>query len=318
MFDTIKYLSEIGPHPGGSKEERKIANYLGQKIGQYCNELIFDEFEYTDPKNVNKKSVNVIASFGEKNARSVLICTNIDTIRDLNKVVDLWEQDIKNVYSVSYVEGANEPNSAIAFLIYFAEKLSQINFNKNIKIVGFGAQEEWDAKLRDGYTTNLSKIIRGKINRLGYLIGSRHYVLSKGINDIDSVIAIDAVGIGSPKIVIRDSFGKSTLTPSLMPGFEKIKIRGFRYKPGKKTVEVIGCDHLPFRIAGVPSTWIIANKGELTEKNSLGCILNHSNIPNYGTSSDTFENFIRETSVNTLKNNYDLISNALLNFIRKR
>jgi len=317
MFDVIRDISKIGPHPGGGREERKVADYFARSIEQYCDKLILDEFEYIDIKGVEKKSVNVVGTFGNCTNNRIIICTNLDTIRDLDKVVDLWEQDIKDVSFVSHVEGTNEPNSAIAFLIYFAEKLSHMNLKKNIELIGFGAQEEWDAKLKMNYQTKLKNKVKEKMKRLGYLIGSRHYVLSKGIENIDSVIAIDAVGIGTPNNVIRDSFGKSTLDVSLS-GLENIRVRGFRYKPGKKTVEVIGCDHLPFRLAGVPSTWIIAKKGELVEKNFLGYILNHDNIPNYGTSRDNFENFQKETSEKIIKKNFDLLSCALTDFIMKR
>lgn len=318
MLNVIKQLSEIGPHPGGSEEEKKIADYFGRNIKQFCDELIFDEFEYFDAKNVEKKSVNVIGNFGKKTSKSIIICTNLDTIRNVDEVVDLWENNIKDVSSIPHVEGANEPNSAIAFLIFFAETLSQLDLNKNIKLIGFGAQEEWAAELKKDYKTDISKRFIKKMIRLGYLLGSRHYVLSEGIKNIDSVIAIDAVGIGTPKNVIRDSFGKSTLDPLLLPGLETIEVRGFRYKPGKKSVESIGCDHLPFRVSGVPSTWIIANKGELSEKNSLGYNLNHNNIPNYATLGDTFENLKKETSADILKTNYDLIKNELIDFIRRR
>ncbi|MEF8879507.1 MAG: M28 family peptidase [Candidatus Thermoplasmatota archaeon] len=317
MLDLIKDISGVGSHPGGSEEEKKVAEYLRRSIENYCDNLVFDEFEYTDAKNIEKKSVNVIGDFENQADKRIIVCTNIDTIRDVDEVVNLWEKNIKDVSSVPYVEGANEPNSAIAFLIYFAKKISDMNLNKNLEIVGFGAQEEWDAKLNRDYKTNLSKRVRKKMKRLGYLMGSRHYVLSKGIENIDSVIAIDAVGIGTPKKVIRDSFGKSTLHYSLS-GLENIKIRGFRYKPGKRTVEVIGCDHLPFRLAGTPSTWIIATKGKLTEKNFLGYILNHNNIPNYGTSQDTFRNLQRETSEKIIKRNFDLLATALIDFIKRR
>jgi hypothetical protein len=318
MLDAIKVLSDIGPHPGGSEQELKVAKYLGNSIEKYCDELYFDKFDYIDVKKVEKKSVNVIGTFGMKKGKKIIICTNIDTIRDLNAVVDLWEQRIKDVSAVPYVEGANEPNSAIAFLIYFAKKLYTEKLAKNIMLVGFGAQEDWYASLKEDYSSETNRKVRKKIKLLGYLIGSRYYVFSRGVKDIDSVIAIDAVGIGLPKIVCRDSFGSSTLNPELLKGLEGIRVRGFRYKPGKRSVEVIGCDHLPFRIAGVPSTWIIATRGMSPEKNFLGNILNHDNIPNYGTALDTFENLKKESSNEIVQRNFDLISKSLINYIKER
>ena len=318
MLNVIKELSDFGSHPAGSKQELKIAKYIGRFFEKFCDELVFDEFKYFDVDGIEKNSVNVIGNFGDAGDKSIIICANIDTIRDLNKVVDIWEKNKDDVSNIPHVEGANEPNSSIALLIFLAEKLSKKKFKKNVKIIGFGAQEDWNAKLKKKYKTNLSNNVRKKFEKLGYLIGSRHYVLSNDIKNIDSVVAIDAVAIGTPKNVIRDSFGKSTLDPSLLPGLENIKVRGFRYKPGNKTVEVIGCDHLPFRISGIPSTWIIAQKGSLVEKSFLGNILNHDNIPNYGTSDDSFDNLINHTSEKTITYNFDLICNEIINFIEKR
>lgn len=83
MFDVIRDISKIGPHPGGSKEERKVADYFARSIEQYCDKLIFDEFGYIDIKGVEKKSVNVVENFGECTDNRIIICNNLDTIRDL-------------------------------------------------------------------------------------------------------------------------------------------------------------------------------------------------------------------------------------------
>lgn len=318
MLNIIKDLSNIGPHPGGSKQEKDIAKYFGDSIKKYCDNLFFDEFEYFDIKNNEKKSLNVIGEFGNNPGKKILICTNIDTLRDLDQVVDLWEKKEKDVYSVPFIEGANEPDSAIAFLIYFVKKLSESRLNKNVLIVGFGAQEDWDATLKKNYDHDIPMKSVKKMKRLRYLVGSRHFVLSNGIKDIDSVIAIDAVGIGNPKIISQDSFGPSTLNSELLKGLEDLKIRGFRYKPGRRSVELIGCDHLPFRVSGVPSTWIFASRGEYVEKSFLGYILNHDNIPNYGTIRDNYENLAKETTDEELLRTFDIISDSLLNYIKER
>lgn len=318
MLDVIKNLSEIGPHPGGSEEELKIAGYLSDSIEKYCDKLYLDVFNYMDVKKVEKKSVNVIGMFGREKGKKIIICTNIDTIRNLNAVVDLWESKIKDVSHVEHVEGANEPNSAIAFLIYFARRLSCENLSKNVVLIGFGAQEDWYANLKNVDNNMVSHRVRKKMKRLGYLIGSRYHVLSKGIKDIDSVIAVDAVGIGLPKVVSRDSFGPSTLNSELLKGLESIRVRGFRVKPGKRSAVIIGCDHLPFRVAGVPSSWIIASKGVSPEKNFLGNMLNSDNIPNYASIHDTFENLKKESSNEIIDRNFDLIGNSLISYIKER
>jgi len=319
VLDTIKEISDIGPHPGGSKEELEVARYLKDCIEPYCQKVEFDSFSYKDLVGDEKKSVNVVGRYGSEGDKdSIIVCTNIDTIRDVDQVVDLWEKKEKDVSNIPHVEGANEPNSAIAFLIYFAKALAAENVKRNILLIGFGAQEEWYAKLLNVDETSIPPKIHKKFERLGYLLGSRYHVLSHGVRNIDSVIAIDAVGIGIPKVVCRDSFGKSTLDSKLLDGLEEIKIRGFRYKPGKRTVEAIGCDHLPFRIAGVPSTWIIATKGVSEEKNFLGYVLNHENIPNYATRNDTFNNLLRVSSEREIERNFDLISKSLLRYIKER
>ncbi|HEC81569.1 MAG TPA: M28 family peptidase [Thermoplasmatales archaeon] len=320
VLDVIKEISNIGPHPGGSKEEMEVAKFLKDGIEPYCEEVCFEEFQYMDMTGKEKKSVNVIGRYceSEDNKKAVVVCTNIDTIRDLDIVVDFWEKKEKDVSEVPHIEGANEPNSAIAFLIYFAKVLAAEKVKRNFLLIGFGAQEEWYGKLLNVDDTSTPFKVRKKFERLGYLLGSRYHVLSNGVKNIDSVIAIDAVGIGVPRVVCRDSFGKSTLDSKLLNGLGEIKIRGFRYKPGKRTVEAIGCDHLPFRISGVPSTWIIAAQGVLKEKNFLGYILDHENIPNYATKNDTFSNLLKVSSEREIERNFNLISRSLVRYVIER
>ena len=203
-------------------------------------------------------------------------------------------------------------------MIYFAKRLSEEKLYKNVDLIGFGAQEDWYATLKDNFDGWSKRRLRKKMKRLGYLIGSRHFVLSKGVKNIDSVIAIDAVAIGTPKIVSGDSFVKSTLSTDFFKDLESIKIGGFRIKPGKRSAVGIGCDHLPFLVAGVPSTWIIASRGTPTEKNIFGYILNHDNIPNYCTAGDTYNNLIKETSNEEIIRNFKLLSDSLIQYIGKR
>jgi Zn-dependent M28 family amino/carboxypeptidase len=318
MLDVIKDLSDIGPHPGGSEEEAKIARYLANTFKKYCDKTYFDEFDYIDMNKIEKRSINVIGEFQRESNKKIMICTNIDTIRDYNQVVDLWEKKNKDVSHVPSVPGANEPNSAIAFLIYLAKKLYEEKLLKNVILAGFGAQEDWYASLIESYNSWSLKRLRKKMKRLDYLVGSRHYVLSKGIHDIDSVIAIDAVGIGTPRVISKDSFGSSTLKSDLLKGLDSAKVGGFRIKPGRRSAVLIGCDHLPFRVAGVPSTWIIASRGISSEKNIFGNILNHDNIPNYGTAKDTYENLIKESSNEEIINNFELLSNSLIEYVKER
>lgn len=102
-------------------------------------------------------------------------------------MVDLWEQDIKDVSFVSHVEGTNEPNSAIAFLIYFAEKLSHMNLKKNIELIGFGAQEETENTINQ--TKNFLKELKPHIARTFIMTpfpGSEEYEKAKKHNRLNS------------------------------------------------------------------------------------------------------------------------------------
>lgn len=312
-LDIIREISLFGPHPGGSKEELEVAKYFRDHIENFCKEVEMERFEYFDMKGKKKSSVNVIGRMGPDNGKKkIMICTNLDTIKDMDEVSERWERGEKEVYDVPHVEGANEPNSAIAFLIFLAKSLAGMRLKREILLVAFGAQEEWYGTPADVKDTS-SGLIK-KFKRFDYLIGSQHYVISHGIDDIESVIAIDAVAIGFPKMVSRDSFGKNTIKQKDLD-LETIKILGFRYRAGKRTVGAISCDHLPFRLMKIPSTWIITTNGYPKERYTLGYVLNHENIPNYGTYRDTFENLLGETTERIVQRNFFIIGEALRRYL---
>ena len=284
----VKYISkDIGPRPGGSKEEKMTAQYIASQFKKNGLKTEVQEFKYYSLNSEGiKTSQNVVGVIEGVSDKEIIICADLDTVKDFA--------------SQNYTEGANDDGTGLAILIGLAERYKGKKPLFTIKLIACGASE-------DGFTfplvtpkrTELSPDSYYKINYIPYMIGARQYVLSnqKNLNKTLAVLSVEAVGIGNPYVISRDYFTENdpffinflVLNAKLQGvNAQKIDFTASKLPLGHETA--ISHIYLPFSIAKIPSTFITCmnNPDDSGIHDTTKC------MPNYLSADDTYENLVKE------------------------
>lgn len=287
LINDVKHISkEIGPRPAGSKVERNSAEYLGARFKDYGVKTEIQEFEYYSMSSKSiKKSVNVIGTVNGTSPEQIIICADLDTVKDES--------------AGNYTEGANDDATGLAVLIGLSEKYQHKKPYFTLKLIGFGASEDpYTFPVNASPGTGLNSDEYNKIMNIPYLIGARHYLLENqdSINNIVAVISLEAVGIGDPCFVGQDSFVQNNqffadflVLNARTNGFKAEKIDFMTFNRSAGGEAPISHVYLPFSYANIPSTFLIYMKNPDTGSSV------HSNpeVPGYLTMDDNYENLVK-------------------------
>ena len=285
----VKHISnDIGPRPGGSKEEEMAAQYIASQFKKNGVKTEIQKFKYYSLNSEDiKTSQNVIGTIEGISDKEIIICADLDTVKDFA--------------SANYTEGANDDATGIAILIGLAEKYKDKKPFFTIKLIAFGASE-------DGFTfplvmpkrTELSPDSYYKINYIPYMVGSRQYVLSnqENLNKTIAVLSVEAVGIGKPFVISKDYFIENDpffinflVLNAKLNGIDAQKIDFMASKLPLGHEVAISHIYLPFSIAKIPSTFITCMNNPDTDSgihDTTKC------MPNYLSMDDTYENLVKE------------------------
>lgn len=287
LVNDVKHISkEIGSRHAGSKMEKNTAEYLGARFSDYGASTEIQEFKYYSMNsNIIKKSVNVIGTINGISPEQIIICADLDTVKDES--------------ACNYTEGANDDATGLAVLIGLAKKYQHKKPYFTIKLIGFGASEDpytFPVNASPGTSLNLEEY--NKIMNIPYLIGARYYLLENqdSVNNIAAVISLEAVGIGDPCFVGQDSFAQNNqsfvdflVLNARTNGFKAQKIDFMTYKIPSGRDAPISHIYLPFSYANIPSTFLTRMKNADT----TSMVHNDLEIPGYLTVADNYENLVK-------------------------
>lgn len=284
----VKHISkDIGPRPGGSKEEKLTAQYIASQFRKNGIKTEIQKFKYYSLNSEDiKTSQNVVGTIEGISDKEIIICADLDTVKDFA--------------STNYTEGASDDGASLAILIGLAERYKYKKPLFTIKLIACGASE-------DGFTfplvtpkrTALSPDSYYKINYIPYMVGTRQYVLSnqENLNKTLAVLSVEAVGIGNPYIISRDYYIENDpffinflVLNAKIHGInaQKIDFMASKLPLGQETA--ISHIYLPFSIAKIPSTFITC----MNNPDNSGVHDTTNCMPNYLSIDDTYENLVKE------------------------
>ena len=285
----VEHISkDIGPRPAGSIYERKTAEYMAYQFRQNGLETEIQTFKYyIITSGQVKSSQNVIGTIQGISDKEIIICADLDTVKDYN--------------TGTYSEGANDAAVPLSLLIGLAQKYKNKKPYYTIKLIAFGAGE-------DGFTfpllrperQELSPDIYYQVTYLPYLVGSRYYLLTHQdmINNTVAVVSLEALGIGEPFLISKDYYAKNNesyinflILNGNLNGYNLNKIDFMASKMPGSNEAAISHVYLPFSIAKIPSTFLTSMKNPNT---SSPVHDTQNEMPHYLSSKDSFENLVSE------------------------
>ncbi|MGC9516334.1 MAG: hypothetical protein ACP5C3_01390 [Methanomicrobiales archaeon] len=312
LVSHVEFISKnIGPRPAGSLNEVKTADYIAEKFRSNGLETQIQEFKYyTITSSEVKTSRNVIGVIKGVSDKEIIICADLDTVKDYN--------------TGNYTTGASDALVPLSLLIGLAEKYKNKKPYYTIKLIGFGAGE-------DGFTyplilprrTNLKANSYYQIMYLPYLVGSRYYILSNQglVNNTVAVLSLEALGIGDPFLVSQDYYAVNDqnyinflIFYSNLKDYNLKKIDFMASKMVSGNEAPISHVYLPFSIANIPSTFLTSMKNPNI---SSGVHDTQNEMPNYLSSQDTYENLLKENGgreqlEKNLEYKLDLVDNLII------
>ena len=289
LVNYVEHISkDIGPRPAGSINEKKTAEYLAYQFRQNGLETEIQNFKYYIISSGQvKSSQNVIGIIEGVSDKEIIICADIDTVKDYN--------------TGNYSQGANDVAVPLSILIGLAQKYKNKKPYYTIKLIAFGAGE-------DGFTFpllrpkrhELSPDIYYQVTYLPYLVGSRYYLLTHQdmINKTVAVVSLEALGIGEPFLVSKDYYAENNqryinflILNGNLNRFNLNKIEFMASKMPGNNEAAISHVYLPFSIAKIPSTFLTSMKNPNTSSTVHDT---QNEMPYYLSSEDTFENLVKE------------------------
>ncbi|MCK9151000.1 M28 family metallopeptidase [Methanobacterium alcaliphilum] len=289
ISSQVKYFSqEIGPRPAASDNESKAAYYLESQMRNYGVDTEIQDFKYYSLNSkAIKKSQNVIGTIKGVSSKEIIICADLDTVRDKR-------------YG-KYVDGANDDASSLAIIMALAKKYGKKKPYLTIKLIGFGASEEsFTFPIITPSRTCLKPESYYKILYTPYLIGSRYYVLThqEELENMFAVISLEATGTGTPCFIGKDAFVENNLffvnflvSNAKLHGINAQNIDFTSFEDESKTEGAISHVYLPFSYAGIPSTFLTC----MNNPNSSSSSHNTLEIPEYLTLNDTYDNLVKNS-----------------------
>jgi Zn-dependent M28 family amino/carboxypeptidase len=225
-YEFTRRIVALGPRPPGSPAMRKAQAYLLAELKQRSCEIIQDDFVAQTP-NGPVRMKNIIAKFGGKSGRSVVISGHYDT---------------KLMPGIRFV-GASDGGSSAGFLLEMARALDRKQHKDDIFLVWFDGEEAFGPwSDRDG------------------LYGSRHlakrWSADGTASQIKALINVDMVGDRRLQLIFEQNS-----TPWLR---SLLWETGRRLGYARYFTDLAGAiedDHVPFLRAGVPAVNLIHNYG---------------------------------------------------------
>jgi Zn-dependent M28 family amino/carboxypeptidase len=134
-FYFVKAQTDFGPRVPNTEAHRNCAQFLQNKLEQYCDKVMVQPFTATtfDGAKINGK--NIIGSFFPEKQRRVLLAAHWDSRPIADNDPDPANRD-------KPIDGANDGASGVGILLEIARQLKEKNPEIGVDIIFFDA-EDW-------------------------------------------------------------------------------------------------------------------------------------------------------------------------------
>jgi len=232
-FDAEKAWSHLiaqcdfGARTPGSKAHGDCLVYISNELQKVGAKVSLQRFSEKLPFNPEPVScANIIASFGEKKRRRILLCAHWDTRP--------WaDQDAVALNRSKPVPGANDGASGVAVLLEVARHLNKVEPQYGVNIIFFDAEDS------------------GQPNQTDFALGSRYFAKHKSPNyHPEFGILLDMVGDADLQVYQEVNSVKyaKRFVDRVWQKAAELNLPSFR-KTARFQVED---DHIPLLESGIP------------------------------------------------------------------
>lgn len=143
----VKDQIAFGPRTPGSTAHMRCASYLVNKMRQWCDTVLVQEFTTTLWDGSSAKGKNIIASINPSNTHRILLAAHWDS--------RLWaDHDSDPANHHTPIPGANDGASGVATLMEMARTMSAQRPNVGIDIIFFDIEDQGIPEWADTYADN--------------------------------------------------------------------------------------------------------------------------------------------------------------------
>jgi Zn-dependent M28 family amino/carboxypeptidase len=133
-YSYVKAQTDFGPRVPNSESHRQCAAYLAQKMAQFCDTVIVQNFTAITYDNKKLQSQNIIASFSPEKKNRILLASHWDS----RHIADHDPDPEKRHFPI---DGANDGASGVGVLIEIARQLQHKRADTGIDIIFFDAED---------------------------------------------------------------------------------------------------------------------------------------------------------------------------------
>lgn len=245
-FAFVKAQTDFGPRVPGSEAHANCAEWLTNKLMEYADTVIVQEFRTRIYNNKGMDGKNIIATFNPKANKRIVLCSHWDSrpFADHDPDETRWNQPI---------DGANDGASGVGVLIEMARCFHNepLNEKLGVDIVLFDLED---------YGPRQDQSEQYYDNRRNYwALGSQHWSAQPHVPGYQASfgILLDMVGNSNPNFM-KEYYSQGYAAWLSNKVWRTAQDLGYHQAFVNELGEPISDDHLPMNeIAGIPTIDII-------------------------------------------------------------
>jgi len=133
-YSYVKAQTNFGPRVPNSEAHRQCADYLVQKMSQFCDTVIVQNFTTTTYDKQKLQCQNIIASFAPEQKSRILLAAHWDSRH-------IADHDPNPENRHLPIDGANDGASGVGVLIEIARQLQNKRADIGVDIIFFDAED---------------------------------------------------------------------------------------------------------------------------------------------------------------------------------
>ncbi len=133
-YAFVKAQTDFGPRTLGSAAHTQCAQYLVNKLSEFCDTAFVQDFDARTYDGKTWKAQNIIASYAPEKSERVVLASHWDSR-------PFADHDPNPANHDKAIDGANDGASGVGVLLEVARQLSQLNPAIGVDIVLFDAED---------------------------------------------------------------------------------------------------------------------------------------------------------------------------------
>ena len=243
-YNHVASQLAFGNRIPGSKGWRECAAWLKERMNEWCDTVVVQDFTATLWDGSTVPGKNIIASLNPKADHRVLLAAHWDSRQ--------WaDHDKDNAKQKNPVPGANDGASGVATLMEMARVMSQMPPSVGVDFIFFDVEDQGQPEWADSYEDDT------------WCKGSQHWSKNRHTPYYTAVYGVlfDMIGTNQPR------FTKEQVSRSFAPGltdklWNAASALGYGNIFVNQETDPILDDHYYInRLAGIPTVDIVQNSG---------------------------------------------------------